>query len=60
MGNRPHSPELIVTHVPIIAHNLVITHTLVVACVCSWALAVIHEPWWLFWLVVVCALCGPW
>ena len=48
MGNRAHSPELVVAHIPI------------VACVRSCVLAVIHEPRWLFWLVVVCVLRGLW
>ena len=57
-GSRAHSPELVVTHVLIIAHVLVITcvltaaHVLIITCVHSWVLAVLHEPWWPFWLVV--------
>ena len=72
MGNRTHSPELIVAHLPIVTCVLVITRVLVVTriliitCVLtiprvrSCALAVIREPRWLFWLVVVRALCGSW
>ena len=33
MGNRAHSPELIVAHVPIVARVLVIACVLVVACI---------------------------
>ena len=57
-GSKAHSPELIVAHVLVIAHVLVVTpvltvtHVLVVARVRSWAVAVICEPRWLFWLVV--------
>ena len=57
-GSRPHSPELVVTRVLVIAHVLFVTPVLTVACVLivarvrSWALAVIREPQWLFWLVV--------
>ena len=56
--SRAHSPELVVARLLVIAHVLVITpvltitRVLVVARVRSWALAVIHEPRWLFWLVV--------
>ena len=56
-GSRAHSPELVVAHVLIIAHVLIVTHVLtitcvlVVACICSWALAVIRELRWPFWLV---------
>ena len=38
----------------------VVTPVLVVTHVHSWALAVIREPRWLLWLVVVCACCGSW
>ena len=57
-GSNAHSPELVVARVLVIAHVLVVTpvltvtRVLVVARVCSWALAVIREPRWLFWLVV--------
>ena len=54
MGNRTHSPELVVAHV------LVVTHVLAIPHVHSCALAVIREPWWPFWLVVVPALRGSW
>ena len=72
MGNRTHSPELVVARLPIVAHILVITHVLVVThvlavtCVLavprvrSCVLAVICEPRWPFWLVVVPALRGSW
>ena len=53
-GSRAHSPELVVTCV------LVVTPVLVVTCVRSWALAIIHEGWWLLWLVVVHVHCGSW
>ena len=49
-GSRAHSPELIVARV--LAHVIVVTRVLVVARVRSWALAVIRESRWLFWLVV--------
>ena len=57
-GSNAHSPELVVARVLVIAHVLVVTpvltvtRVLVVARVRSWALAVIREPRWLFWLVV--------
>ena len=57
-GSKAHSPELVVAHVLVIAHVLVVTpvltvtRVLVVSRVRSWALAVIREPRWLFWLVV--------
>ena len=66
MGNRAHSPELVVARVPIVARVpvvarvLVLTRVLVVARVRSCALAVIREPRWPFWLVVVRALRGSW
>ena len=60
MGNRPHSPELIVACVLIVTHVLVVTRTLVIVRVHSWALAIICEPWWPFWLVVVRAHRGLW
>ena len=66
MGNRTHSPELVVACVPIVAHVLIVTRVLVITRVlavprvCSCALAVIHEPRWPFWLVVVRALHGSW
>ena len=64
-GSRAHSPELVIAHVLISAHVLVVTPVLTIACVLvvarvrSWVLAVIREPWWLFWLVVGC-VCRGW
>ena len=57
-GSSAHLPELVIARVLIITHVLVVTCVLTIACVlivahvCSWVLAVICEPWWLFWLVV--------
>ena len=65
-GSRAHSPELIITCVLVTAHVLVITpvltvaHVLIIAHVRSWALAVIREPQWPFWLVVGRVHCGLW
>ena len=65
-GSRAHSSELVVTHLLVITHVLVVTpvltvtRVLVVARVCSWALAVIREPGWPFWLVVGRMRCGSW
>ena len=65
-GSRAHSPELVVARLLVIGHVLVVTPVLtvacvlVVACVHSWALAVIHEPGWPFWLVVGCMHHGSW
>ena len=65
-GSRAHSPELIVARLLVIAHVLVITpvltvaRVLVVARVRSWALAVIREPGWPFWLVVGRMRHGSW
>ena len=53
-GSRAHSPELVVARI------LVVTPVLVVARVRSWALAVIREPRWPLWLVVVRARRGSW
>ena len=39
---------------------LTVTHVLIVACVHSWALAVIREPPWPFWLVVGRVRRGSW
>ena len=60
-GSRAHSPELVVARVLIIVYVLVVVVTrvftvarvLVVARVRSWVLAVIREPRWPLWLVVV-------
>ena len=66
MGNRAHSPELVVACVPIVAHVLVVarvlvlTRVLIVACVRTWALGVSGEPRWPLWLVVVRARRGLW
>ena len=66
MGNRAHSPELVVTCVPIVTcilvvtRILILTHVLIVARVRTWALGVICEPRWLLWLVVVRARRGSW
>ena len=49
-GNRAHSPELVIACV--LAHVIVITRVLIIARVCSWALAAICEPRWPFWLVI--------
>ena len=54
-GSRAHSPELVVACALVIAHVtgvLTVACVLVVARVRSWALAVVHEPQWPFWLVV--------
>ena len=51
-GSRAHSPELVVARVLVINHLLVATRILVVACVRSWALAVIREPRRPVWLVI--------
>ena len=65
-GSRAHSPQLIVARVLVIAHVLVVTRVLTVARVLvfarvrSWALAVIHEPRWPFWLVVGRMRHGSW
>ena len=65
-GSRAHSPELIVACVLVIAHVLIVTrvltvaHVLVIARVRSWALVVIREPWWLFWLVMGRVRRGSW
>ena len=65
-GSRAHSPELVVTRVLVITQVLVITRVLTVACVlivarvCSCTLAVIHEMWWLSWLVVGHVHHGSW
>ena len=65
-GSRPHSPELVVARVLIIAHVPVVTRVLTVTCVLvvahvrSWMLAVIRELWWPFWLVVGRVGCGSW
>ena len=59
-GSRAHSLELIVTRVLVIAHVLIVTCVLTIARVHSWALAIIHEPRWPFWLVVGCMPCGSW
>ena len=48
MGNRTHSPELIVARLPIIACILVVTRVLAVPRVRSCALAVIREQRWPF------------
>ena len=65
-GSKAHSPELVVARVLVIAHVLVVTPVLtvtrvvVVARVRSWALAVIRELRWLFWLVVGRVRRGSW
>ena len=71
-GSRAHSPELVIAHVLVITcvlvvtyvlvvtHVLVITPVLVVTCVCSWVLAIICEPQWPLWLVVVHTHRGLW
>ena len=71
-GSRARSLELVVTRVLVIAHILVVTcvltvarvlvvaHVLVVARVRSWALAIIREPRWPFWLVVGRVVHGRW
>ena len=65
-GSSAHSPELVVTRLLVIAHVLVVTpvltvaHVLVVTRVRSWALAVICEPGWPFWLVVGHVRRGSW
>ena len=65
-GSRAHSPELVVARLLVIAHVLVVTpvltvaRVLVVARVRSWALAVIREPGWPFWLVVGRVRRGSW
>ena len=65
-GSRAHSPELVVACVLVIAHVLVVTRVLTIARVLvithvrSWALAVIREPRWLFWLVVGRVGRGSW
>ena len=65
-GSRAHSPELVVARALIIAHVLVVTRVLtaarvlVVARVRSWALAVLREPRWPFWLVVGRVRRGSW
>ena len=71
MGNRAHSPELVVAHVLVVARVLVVAHVLVITRVLvatrvlvttrvrSWALAVIHESRWPFWLVI-CVCRGSW
>ena len=52
-GSRAHSPELVITHVLVIAQVLIVTHVLTVAHVLvvtrvhSWAMAVIREMQWL-------------
>ena len=65
-GSRAHSPQLVVARVLVIAHVLVATrvltvaHVLIVARVRSWALAVLREPRWPFWLVVSRVRRGSW
>ena len=59
-GSRAHSPELVIAHALVIAHVLVVTHVLTVDCVLVVALAVIHEPWWPFWLLVGRVCRGSW
>ena len=65
-GSRAHSPELVVARVLVIAHVLVVTriltvaHVLVVTRVRLWALAVIRQPRWPFWLVVGRVRRGSW
>ena len=65
-GSRAHSLKLIVARVLVIAHVLVVTrvltaaHVLIVTRVRSWALAVLREPRWPFWLVVGCVHRGSW
>ena len=65
-GSRAHSPELVVarvlvvTHVLIVTHVLTVAHVLVVAHVRSWALAVMREPRWPFWLVMGRVHRGSW
>ena len=65
-GSRAHSPELVIARLLVIAHVLVVTpvltvaRVLVVARVRSWALAVIREPGWPFWLVVGRVHRGSW
>ena len=70
MGNRAHSPELVVacvlivacvlTRILVLTRVLILTCVLVVACVHTWALGIICEPWWPLWLVVVHARRGLW
>ena len=59
-GSRAHSPELVIARLLVIAHVLVVTPVLTVARVRSWALAVIREPGWPFWLVVGHVCRGSW
>ena len=71
-GSRAHSPELVVTRVlvatrvlvvtrvRVVTPALVVTPVLIVAHVRSRALAVIREPRWPLWLVVVRARRGSW
>ena len=64
--SRAHSLKLVVARVLVIAHVLVVTRfltvarVLVIAHVRSWALAIIREPRWPFWLVVGRVVHGRW
>ena len=64
-GSRAHSPELVarllvIAHVLVVTPVLTVARVLVVARVRSWALAVIREPGWPFWLVVGRVRRGSW